>query len=174
MTATETAPRRRSPLRVLLYVAVALVVAMWVYVIVLAVRGREDSPDRLEDRAFAALAQERCDEALHEVAALPSAAEVPSASARADIIDEANRIFGAMLDDLSAAAPDGEEGEVVEAWLADWRTYVDDRSDFADALREDPEAQLLVTARLGEQVTEYIDAFAADNDMPACATPLDV
>ena len=41
-------------------------------------------------------------------------------------------------------------------------------------LLDDPEARLLVTARDREQITEYIDAFAADNDMPACATPIDV
>ena len=31
-----------------------------------------------------------------------------------------------------------------------------------------------MTAKDREQVTEYIDAFAADNHMPACATPIDV
>ena len=71
-------------------------------------------------------------------------------------------------------APAGEEGEIVAAWLADWRAYLEDRAEFAERLREDPTAQLLVTARLGEQVTEYMDVFAADNDMPACATPIDV
>ena len=60
------------------------------------------------------------------------------------------------------------------AWIADWRTYLDDRAAYADALRTDPEARLYVTAKDHEQVTEYIDAFAADNHMAACATPIDV
>ena len=59
-------------------------------------------------------------------------------------------------------------------WIADWRTYLGDREAYADALRTDPEARLYVTAKDREQVTEYIDAFAADNHMPACATPIDV
>ena len=174
MTAPLPAPRRRSPLRTVIIVAVALLVAMWVYVLVLAIRGREDPPDRLEDRTFPAAAQARCDEALYAVDALPKAAETSSAAERADVIDQANAIFAEMLDDLEAMAPAGEEGEIVAAWLADWRAYLKDRAEFAERLREDPTAQLLVTARLGEQVTEYMDVFAADNDMPACATPIDV
>ena len=79
-----------------------------------------------------------------------------------------------MVDDLEAIAPAGEDGEIVAEWIADWRTYLGDREAYADALRRDPEAQLLVTAKDREQITEYIDAFAADNHMTACATPIDV
>jgi hypothetical protein len=79
-----------------------------------------------------------------------------------------------MVDDLEPLAPDGEDGEVVAEWIADWRTYLQDRRTYAEALREDPDARLFVTAKDHEQVTEYIDGFAADNDMPACATPIDV
>jgi hypothetical protein len=31
-----------------------------------------------------------------------------------------------------------------------------------------------VTAKDREQITEYLDAFAADNRMPSCGTPIDV
>ena len=65
-----------------------------------------------------------------------------------------------MLDDLEAITPTGEDGEIVTAWLADWRTYLGDREAYAEALRSDPEAQLLVTAKDREQITEFIDAFS--------------
>jgi hypothetical protein len=32
----------------------------------------------------------------------------------------------------------------------------------------------VVTAKDREQITEYIDAFSADNKMITCATPIDV
>ena len=99
---------------------------------------------------------------------------MPDADARADVIEEANAIFEAMLTDLVALAPEGEEGDMVTAWVADWRTYLADRQAYADALREDPDARFLVSAKDNEQITEYIDGFAADNQMPACGTPLDV
>jgi hypothetical protein len=50
---------------------------------------------------------------------------------------------------------------------------LDDRQAFADRLRVDEEAELLVTARVGRQITLTLDRFAEINDMPSCATPLD-
>ena len=149
--------------------------AMWGYVLYLAFGpGRQPPPDRLDDPAFAVVAQERCDRALDEVAELPRAIEVDSAVERAAIVGRANEVFSEMLDDLEDAAPGGEDGDLVALWLADWRIYVGDRQAFADELRVDPDAQLLVTAKDRDQITEFLDAFAADNDMPACATPIDV
>lgn len=156
-------------------VLAAAMVAMWAYVLYLAIGpGRQDPPDRLADPRFAPAAEARCGAALDAVAALPAAADAATPEARAAVIEEANAIFATMLDDLAELAPAGEEGDVVAAWIADWRTYLGDRRDYADALRTDPEAPFYVSARDNEQVTEYLDAFAADNHMPACATPLDV
>jgi hypothetical protein len=150
-------------------------VAMWGYVLYLAFGpGRQPPPDRLGDPAFGVAAQAVCDAAHQEVAALPPAIEASSARERAAIVTEANAVFSAMVDDLEPLAPAGEDGRVVAAWIADWRTYLRDREAFAAALREDPDARLYVTAKDHEHVTEYIDAFAADNHMPACATPIDV
>jgi hypothetical protein len=156
-------------------VAVGAMVVMWLYVLYLAVGpGRQPPPDRLDDPAFGRAAQDVCSEALDDVAELPRAVQADTAGERADTIVRANARFGAMLDDLAPLAPAGEDGEIVAAWIADWRTYLDDREAYADALRTDPDARLFVTARDREQITEYIDAFAADNRMPACGTPIDV
>jgi hypothetical protein len=135
---------------------------------------RHAPPGRLADRGFAEAAQEVLSDALDEVAALPSALETESAAQRAEIVEEANARFDAMVDQLEPLAPGGEDGEIVTEWLADWRTYLRDRASYAEALRTDPKANLFVTAKDREQITEYIDAFAADNRMPACGTPIDV
>lgn len=169
------APRRWAPTRLVLGLSIAAMVAMWVYILYLAIGpGRQPPVDRLEDPAFASAAQDRCSAALDAVALLPTAQETASAPERAEVIEEANAVFGAMLDDLLALAPEGEEGEMVAAWVADWRTYLGDRQAYADALRSDPDASFLVSAKDNDQVTEFIDGFAADNRMPACGTPLDV
>ena len=163
------------PTRLLIGVAVAGMVAMWVYVLYLAIGpGRQDPPDKLGDATFAIAAQERCEEALDVVRQLPLASETRSADVRAEVVDDANASFAAMLDDLAAIVPSGEDGEIVEDWLADWRTYLDDRERYAEALHEDPSSRLLVSPKQGQHITEYIDAFAQDNHMPACSTPLDV
>jgi len=173
-TAAEVA-RRWRPTRIVLAVVVAAMVAMWGYVLYLAIGpGRQDPPDRLEDPTFAPAAEARCRQALDQVAALPRAAETESPQARAEVILEANDAYAAMLRDVLVLAPEGEEGDIVAAWVTDWRTYLDDRAAYAEALRDDPEARFFVSAKDNEQITEFIDAFAADNRIPACGTPLDV
>jgi len=174
-TPTIDRPTRWRPTRVLVMVVTLGMLLMWGYVVYLAFGpGRQAPPDRLDDPEFAVAAQARCDAALDAVAALPSASASPSATERADVVDDANEIFAAMLDDLAVLTPSGEDGSLVRQWLADWRTYLGDRQEYADALRSDPRAQLLVSAKDRDQITEYLDAFAADNRMIACATPIDV
>ena len=72
--------------------------------------------------------------------------------------------------DVLAGQQAGQQRSRAQAY----ETYLEDRAAYAEALRRDPEARFFVTARDNEQVTEYIDAFAADNHMAACATPLDL
>jgi hypothetical protein len=163
--------------RWLVRAAVVGMLAMWAFVLYLAVfRGRADSPDKLEDPTFASLAQEACSARLDLIAALPPAADAADAAERGRTLERADEHLADMLDDLEALvplAPAGEDREIVQEWLADWHTYLGDREDYATALQQDPEARLYVTAKGGEQVTEYLDQFARDNDMPACSTPAD-
>lgn len=175
--AAHPSPRQggRSSRRFAVVAVVAGLLAMWGYVVYLAVGpGRQPPPDRLDDPAFATAAQAVCRAALDDVAELPAAVASTDADERADTIELANERFAGMLEELAAVAPDGEDGAVVRAWLADWRVYLGDRRDYASALRTDPEARLLVTPKDNEHITEFIDAFAADNRMPSCGTPLDV
>ena len=155
--------------------AVAGLVALWAYVLFLAFGpGRREPPDTLDDPGFGEAAEVRCQEALGSVAALPPASASPGPAERAGVIDEATDVFDEMVADLAALAPSGEDGELVALWLADWETYIEDRREHAEVLRSGEDRRFRVTARENEQITEYIDAFAADNDMPACGSPLDV
>jgi triacylglycerol esterase/lipase EstA (alpha/beta hydrolase family) len=170
---STTRPKRRIGRGAAIVVTV-LMVAMWGYVLYLAIGpGRQPSPDRLDDPAFATSAQARCKAALADVAELPPASSSTTATDRADVLDQANAIFADMVDDLVAFVPGGDDGEITLEWLADWHTYLQDRAEWADTLRTDPKSRLLVTAKNGEQITQSIDAFAQDNRMTACGTPAD-
>jgi hypothetical protein len=176
----DEAPGRGSRLgRTVLTAVVIGLLAMWGYVIYLAFGpGRQPPIDRLDDPAFAEAGESRCAEALDDVEALPSAAESVDAADRADVLDRADAVYAAMLDDLdgmTSLAPAGDQRNRAEAWLADWRTYLQDRADYADRLRTDPDARLLVSEKPGEgrQITGWIDEFAQANRMPSCATPVD-
>jgi hypothetical protein len=169
-----------TPTRIVLALVVVALVSMWIYVLYLAFGpGRQPPLDRLADPSFAAAGETRCAAALDVVDKLPFADESPNATARADVLDQANAAFAAMLDDLDRLAvrevPVGDQRRRATEWLADWRTYLGDRQDYADRLRTDPEARLLVSPKAGQsaQVTEWIDEFAKANRMPSCVTPGD-
>ena len=174
-----TAGWRWTPLRVVLTVVVVALVSMWGYVLFLAFGpGRQPPIDRLEDPAFAEAGEERCADAVEQVEALPTASESADAAERADVLASADAIFEDMLDDLddmAELAPPGDQRRRATEWLADWRTYLGDREAYAEALRTDPGARLLVSEKQceGRQITGWIDEFAAANRMPSCVTPTD-
>jgi hypothetical protein len=178
--APTTAARRWGPTRIVLTVVVVALVSMWGYVLYLAFGpGRQPPIDRLDDPAFAQAGEERCAEALDAVDELPVASESATAADRAAVVAQADAVFAAMLDDLEDMvdlAPAGDQRRRASEWLADWRTYLGDREAFAETLRTDPDARLLVSEKAGEgrQVTGWIDEFAKANRMPSCVTPTDV
>lgn len=175
--ADDVAPTRRrwSLGRLAVFVTVVGIAALWGYVLYLALGpGRKDPPDTLRDPTFAEQAEDRCQAALDDVASLPAAAVTQSTTERAEVLDQATDRFELMVDDLEALAPGGEDGEIVELWLADWRTYLQDRREHAEALRAGDDRRFQVSARDATHITEYIDEFARINDLAACGSPLDV
>jgi len=167
--------------RALILLVVGLMVAMWIYVLYLAFGpGRQPPADRLTDPAFARAGEERCAAAVAAVDELPTASETDTATERADVIDEANGELRAMLDDLDVMAqelvPGGDQRRRATEWLADWRTLLGDRENYAEALRLDPDAEFLISEKkgTGRQVTGWIDEFAKANKMDDCVTPSDV
>jgi hypothetical protein len=94
------------------------------------------------------------------------------------VLARANAAYAAMLDDLDdleTLVPTRDERRRADEWLGDWRTYLGDRERYAEALRTDPDARLLVSEKPGEgqQITGWIDEFANANRMPSCASPTD-
>jgi hypothetical protein len=156
-------------------VSVALVV-FWIWIF--SGGPARPNPDRLDDREFVARAEERCQQLLDDLAELPGPGEFDDADDRADVLEEANVLVGQMVDDLEADAPrTGDDRVRTDGWLGDWRTYLADRADYAERLRSDPEAKLLISINpvLQDPVDKTIQIFADDaNDMPACVTPGDV
>jgi hypothetical protein len=165
--------------RTVVIIVVCALVSMWGYVLYLAFGpGRQPPIDRLDDPAFAEAAEERCASTLEEVDRLPVASASHTAAERADVLARANGAYAAMLDeldDLAALAPAGDQRRRANEWLGDWRTYLGDRERYADALRTDPDARLLVSEKPGEgqQITGWIDEFAKANRMPSCVSPTD-
>lgn len=178
--AAPTESRRR--LRRLGVVAVvASFVSIWGYVMYLTFfEGRADPRDRMEDTRFTAAAEDTCAESTAVFARLPFANEVASPEERADLLDQGTDELERMVTRLEGLVPPRatDEATAVERWLADYRTFIQDRRAYADAQR-DPSAErydqpFAVTDRGGFQIDVLLDDFARINDMDSCETPDDV
>lgn len=175
----DDAPPSRTG-RIVVTAIVVGIVAMWGYVLYLAVfEGRQESPDRIDEPAFTSAAEDTCRQVVDFVDTLPRAEQADSPAERADTVERATDRFQEMVADLERLATtidDAGAASLVEQWLADWEVLLGDRRQFVDRLRERGEdARFTVTpGPSGRQITLRIDEFAATNDMPSCATPGDV
>lgn len=148
--------------------------ALWIYA--LSGAAKQDPPNMLDDPAFGAAAEPICAAVLEQLDLLPRAEESNSAGERADVLDQSDVLLEDMVDDLSTIPVESARDRAMTTeWVADWRTYIADRADFAARLREDEMSRFYVTEKTkGLQITKAIDDLATVNDMPSCQTPGDL
>jgi len=94
---------------------------------------------------------------------------------RATIVDKATDTLERAVDDIAARPVIDEKGQaIVPLWLADYRTYIGDRREYADDLRAGINEPFAETKVDGIPISEKISTFAADNLMKSCAAPIDL
>lgn len=168
---------RRSPWTILLAVVVATLAVFWLWALFFA---SEESVNKIGDRAWAERAERICVEADARREALADYREVDDDDAamiaeRGDLVDGATDVVEGMLDDVVAAAPLDDKGRaIVPLWEADYRTYLEDRRTYADVLRNGRNVAFTETAVDGIPISDKLEVFAGDNEMPTCAPPLDL
>ena len=91
---------------------------------------------------------------------------------RADLVVQSTDLLSAMLDDVVAVPPADEKGRaIVPDWEADYRILLADRYAYAERLRNGENVAFTETAVNGVPITERIETFAGDNEMPSCSPP---
>jgi hypothetical protein len=161
--------------RGLAIVAVVSMVIFWIWIFSGA--AKKTNADYLENRTYAAALEKQCQGLRDQLDELPNAADMTSQAERADVLDDANVLVGQFIDEVAADAPKtGDAGKSMKGWLTDWRTYLADREDYAQRLRTEDNAQLLLSrSTIGaDSVDKTIQIFTQVNDIPACDTPGDV
>ena len=77
-----------------------------------------------------------------------------------------------MLDYLMVVPPTDPKGQaIVPDWIADYRTLLQNRYDYSERLFAGENVQFSETAVRNVPITERIETFAGDNEMPSCAPP---
>lgn len=175
-TATRSGPWRMI-VRTGVIAIVGLIVAMWIYGLGFA---SKEAINRIEDRAWAQRAEAICVVAQDERVGLADLRRIdevgPGALAqRAALVDQATDIVERMLDDVVSVAPSDAKGqELIPMWAGEYRLYIADRRDYADLLRRGENRPFAETEREGLPISERLETFAGDNEMPSCAPPRDL
>lgn len=176
-TGGEPGGRRRSPWRLLLGVVVLGFAAFWVWALFFA---SKEAVNKFGDRAWAERAESICARAEVEREALADFRRVDDedpamVAERGDLTDRATDIVEAMLDEVVAVAPTDDKGQaLVPLWEHDYRTYLADRRGYAEELRAGRNVAFSETAVDGIPLSDKVATFAADNEMPSCAPPIDL
>lgn len=157
-----------TPGRVVFLIGAAAFVAFWSWALFFA---DKTAINKIEDRAWAARAEEIC--APVEVALRQLDREASAdLTVRAELVVQSTDLLASMLDDLESVQPVDEKGQaLVPLWIADYRTLLDDRYRYADDLRSGLNLPFAETPVEGVPITERIETFAGDNEMPSCAPP---
>lgn len=173
---TPSEPPRAKPSlwRIPLVLIVGLFAVFWVWALFFA---SKESINRIGDQAWADRAEGICAVADAERVQLADPVEFDPADpalliAHADLVDRATDILETMLDDVVAVRPTDDKGrELVPEWEADYRTFIGNRRDYTATLRTSEAQQFSEAAVDGIPISDKLERFAGDNDMPSCAPP---
>lgn len=158
-----------------LTLVIAAMLAMWIYAFFFSSR---ESINKIGDRAWAEVAQGHCLEAKSQLLKLADYSLISGPedlAQRAQIVDDATTILATMVDRIAARTPIDDKGQaLVPLWLADYRTYLQDRAAYTVALLNGDNVPFAETQVDGLPLSEKIATFANDNLMPACGPPRDL
>ena len=154
-----------------------LFVAFWTYALFFA---SKEAVNKIGDREWAARAETICAAANESRETLADfrrvdPEDVSMLRERAAIVDQATDIIEQMLDDVVAVEPEDDKGvAIVPDWETDYRTFIQNRRDFADELRAGDNVAFRESAIEGVPISERIGTFAADNEMRSCEPARDL
>lgn len=160
-----------------LIVICSLLVAMWVYALFFA---SKESVNKIGDTAWQAFAETQCARAEELRIQLADLRRVNSAgpdalAERADIVDKATDTLENAIDAIALQPVADDKGKaLVPLWIADYRTYIRDRRQYANDLRQGINRPFAETQVDGIPISEKLSTFAADNRMRSCTAPVDL
>lgn len=164
----EARTRGSTPLRVLFLLGAAAFAAFWFWALFLV---DKTAVNKIDDREWAARAEEICAPVKASVRQL-DLERTSDLDGRAELVDRSTDMLAGMLDELEEVEPADEKGRaIVPDWIADYRTLLDDRYAYAERLRAGEDGPFSETPVQGVPITERIETFAGDNEMPSCAPP---
>jgi hypothetical protein len=153
---------------VLLWSSIVLLLVFWVWALFFA---SKEAVNKIDDTAWAARAEAICVEYQPRIRAFEAEAS-SDLTVRADLVVESTELLSQMLDEIVAVAPSDDKGRaIVPDWETEYRILLDDRYRYSEELRAGRNVPFTETAVDGVPITERVEKFTLDNEMPTCAPP---
>jgi hypothetical protein len=166
--APESDDRPHPVRRLLVLLAVFALAAFWIWALFFA---SKTAINKVEDRAWAKNAEATCAAVMDRLSVLDDQVST-DLNVRADLVEQSTDLLSDMLDTIVVVLPTDAKGRaIVPAWEADYRMLLNDRYAYAAMLRSGQDGPFTETAVDNVPVTERIETFAGDNEMPSCAPP---
>ena len=163
--------------RTVIGISITGLVAMWIYAFGFA---SKESVNKIDDQVWTQRAEDICKQAMTERLALADLSQISDAgvnalSDRADLVDKATDTLEGAIASISEVSPTDAKGKaIVPLWIADYKTLIQDRRDYANQLRTGVNASFSESMFEGLPISEKISTFAADNRMTSCKVPMDL
>lgn len=157
-----------TPFKVLFPIGATLFAAFWIWALFFA---SKTAVNKIDDRAWAERAEAICVPVKAELKRLETLAD-PDIEVRAGLVDQSTDLLSQMLDDMMVIPPTDEKGQsIVPDWIADYRQLLQDRYNYANRLRAGNNVAFTESEVSNVPITERIETFAGDNEIPSCAPP---
>lgn len=164
--------------RIGLSIICGLIGLMWIYAFIFAPR---ESVNKIKDDAWKARSEASCKVAENQRFSMQDLTAMdPNNPAdlkrKAVLVEKATDSLEKAINAIALDSPADAKGKaIVPEWIADYRTYIKDRRDFAAALRTAKRRPYFSETEIeGVPISERIGKFARENDMKACQPPLDL
>ena len=163
--------------RIVIGTSIAGLVAMWIYAFGFA---SKESVNKIDDQTWTLRAEAICKQAMDQRLKLADLRQISDAgvnalSDRADLVDKATDTLEDAIAEISKVAPSDAKGKaIVPLWIADYKTLIKDRREYATLLRTGVNEPFSESMFEGLPISEKISTFAADNRMTSCKVPMDL
>ena len=163
--------------RIVIGTSIAGLVAMWIYAFGFA---SKESVNKIDAQTWTLRAEAICKQAMDQRLKLADLRQISDAgvnalSDRADLVDKATDTLEDAIAEISKVAPSDAKGKaIVPLWIADYKTLIKDRREYATLLRTGVNEPFSESMFEGLPISEKISTFAADNRMTSCKVPMDL
>jgi hypothetical protein len=159
---------RSRRLRIALVAALVVLIGIWAYALVYSLFRRD--PERFTAAERSAVL-EACETAFDDLHDLPPIDPPPTNESVAVRATSETRVFEQMLDRMRAVEPERRDAAIaLHAWLDDWEQLLDARRQYAQEVRTDRNAELLVPVDAGSPIFVRMNNYAESKGLAPCKT----